>query len=312
MKGNDWKEKVKTIFRLRFLLPVSLGAVLAAVILRIVQLNVAVDFATGFFIEHSVWVPLLAALLVLFALYAIGQTACNLFPPVNPYEGHRLKPIGIAAMLLGVVMIASGFVEILTSAGTGSATGLLQYLVILLEIAAGGVFLYQGFLLLQQAAEKLQSHVLMLVPAVWSVVSLMVNFIAHTTIAGISEYLFDILFDAAAVLFLFYFARFTAGLWRKRQEQLMLLFGLLTVMLGAVSTVPPLFCKLFEWNRIGRRIAFPDFSALFLTVFVGWCLFLFVQSWLRAESPTPNKQMPADLDCEYRYETVGIEGLFQK
>ena len=46
MKGNDWKEKVKTIFRLRFLLPVSLGAVLAAVILRIVQLNVAVDFGS--------------------------------------------------------------------------------------------------------------------------------------------------------------------------------------------------------------------------------------------------------------------------
>lgn len=311
MKGNEWKEKLKTLFRLRFLLPVSLGAVIAAVIVRIVQLHVAIDFTTGFFSEKTVWVPLLTVLLILFSLYAAGLAICNRLQAVNPYEGHRLRPIGVAAMALGVVMIVSGFAEILKSAGEGSGVQLFTYVAILLGIAAGGAFLYQGFLLFQQEIYKLQGHVLMLVPAVWSVARLMVNFIAHTTIASVSEYLFDILFDAAVVLFLFYFARFTAGLRRERQEQFLLFFGLLTVMLGAVSTVPPLFCKLFEARGIGQYFSLPDFAALFLTVFAGWMMFLFVRSWIKAECIPPEKPLSVDLDCEYRYETVGIDGLFQ-
>ncbi len=312
MKGNHLGKKLKMLFRLRFLLPVSLGVLIAAVATRIIQLFVAVDFTTGFFKENSFWVPLLTVLLVLFSLYGMGQALCNRFSAADPYQQYRLKPLGAATMLLGVVMLLSGFAAILQSAGDRSDARLLVYITILLEIAAGGAFLYHGFLLLQQEIRRLKRHVLMLVPAIWSAFRLITNFIAHTTIASISEYLFDILFDAAVVLFLFYFARFTAGLRRKHQERFLLLFGLLTVMLGAVSTMPPLFFKIFAATELGQQLSWPDFSALLLTVFVGWMLVFFIKSWIDSEETIEERLRSVRLDCEYQYETVGIEGLFRR
>lgn len=51
----EQKEKLKQIFRLSRFLPVSLGAVSAALLVRILQLNLAVDFATGFFRRIRFW-----------------------------------------------------------------------------------------------------------------------------------------------------------------------------------------------------------------------------------------------------------------
>lgn len=93
----EQKEKLKQIFRLSRFLPVSLGAVSAALLVRILQLNLAVDFATGFFQEDTFLVPLLTVILLLYLAYAV---IVLLLHPLRLEQPYKMKNPLPAAVIL--------------------------------------------------------------------------------------------------------------------------------------------------------------------------------------------------------------------
>ena len=306
MKMDGLKERIQQLLQKKYLFPVSAVLLLMVVIVRIIQLNVAIDYTTGFFSKNSWSMPLLAVVMILFFVYAVWQTVHRKFQISYPYHEMNLKPAAIVCFALGGVMMLSGFAQILGwSANTGDAK-ILELLAMLFCIAAGGAFLYHGYLMFAGAEDKLQNHCLLAVAVLWSVLNLMSNFIRHTTIASISEYLFDFLFCAASVLFLLYYAKFTAGIDGKKGDY-PLLTGFSAVLLGAVSSIPPLFCGAFWKLGISQYV---NPVSIILTVFIGYMMFLFITDAMQENKGSAGVSPWRDaLECEYQYESVRVGNL---
>lgn len=299
------KEKLQQCLQTKYLFPVAAASLLIVMVVRTVQLNVAIDYTTGFFSKSSWSMPLLAVIMILFLAYAVWQTLHHKFQIDFPYHEVNLKPAAILSFILGGIMMLSGFAQILGwSAHTGDAKT-LELLAMLFCIAAGGAFLYHGYLLFTGAEDKLQNHCLLAVPVLWAILNLMSNFIQHTTIASISEYLFDFLFCAASVLFLLYYAKFTAGIKGKNQDYYLLITGFITVILGAVSGIPPLFCGAFWKLGISQYV---NPVSIALTVFIGYMMFIFLTNAVRKGSGEASLRQDT-LGCEYQYESVRVGNL---
>ena len=298
----EQKEKLKQIFRLSRFLPVSLGVVSAALLVRILQLNLAVDFATGFFQEDTFLVPLLAVILLLYLAYAVIVLLLHPLRLEQPYKMKNPLPAAVIFGAAGILLLLEGIIALF---GTD---GMLERITTLLEAASGAVLLYHAVLLWKKEQKRLQNHVFFLVPALWSVLELVCIFVHHTTVANISSYIFEILFSAALVLFLVYYARFTAGLLRRDQKRRLMISGVFAVALGAVTSVPPLFCRLVEYSGIGSQIILPGFSSLAFTLISGLLLFLFVRETLASGQ---NSSTGSAFECEYGCESVGVEGLYR-
>ena len=150
---DGWKEKIQQCLQTKYLLPVSAASLLVVMVVRIIQLNVAIDYTTGFFSKNSWSMPLLAALMILFFAYAVWQILHHKFQIAFPYHEVNLKPAAILSFILGGIMMLSGFAQILGwSAHTGDAKT-LELLAMLFCIAAGGAFLYHGYLLFTGAED---------------------------------------------------------------------------------------------------------------------------------------------------------------
>ena len=74
MKMDGLKERIQQLLQKKYLFPVSAVLLLMVVIVRIIQLNVAIDYTTGFFSKNSWSMPLLAVVMILFFVYAVWQT----------------------------------------------------------------------------------------------------------------------------------------------------------------------------------------------------------------------------------------------
>lgn len=293
-------EALKRIFRLNRFLPVSLGAVLVALLVRILQLNLTVDFSTGFYTQNTLLVPLLGIILILYFVYAAVVLT---FSPVrleHPYKLRNTVPAAVIFAFSGILLAVEGLILLFGRDGT------LERFTAFLEAVSGVTVLYHAGLVWKREQRRLQNHIFFLVPAVWSVFDLVRVFVRHTTVANISAYIFEILFSAFLTLFLLYYARFTAGLLRPGQKRLLAATSVLTAMLGAVTSIPPLFCRLTEYDGIGRLVPLPDFSVLAFAVISGLMLFLSVRETLAPASSVGGSAH----DCEYGCETVGVEGLF--
>ena len=301
------KERIQRWLQVKYLLPVSAVSLLMVIIVRMIQLNVAIDYTTGFLSKSSWSMTLLAVIMLLFFAYAVWQTVHCKLHILYPYREIHLKPAAIICFVLGGVMMLSGFVQILGWSANTADAKILELLTMLFCIAAGGTFLYHGYLMFSGAADKLQNHSLLAVVVLWSILNLMSNFIRHTTIASISEYLFDFLFCAASVLFLLYYAKFTAGIDGKKRDCFLLITGFAAVLLGAVSSIPPLFCGAF-WKLGIRQYVNP--VSIALTVFIGYMMFLFITDAMRAtKDGTTASSWRNALACEYQYESVRVGNL---
>ena len=104
----EQKEKLKQIFRLSRFLPVSLGAVSAALLVRILQLNLAVDFATGFFQEDTFLVPLLAVILLLYLAYAVIVLLLHPLRLEQPYKMKNPLPAAVIFGAAGILLLLEG------------------------------------------------------------------------------------------------------------------------------------------------------------------------------------------------------------
>ncbi len=304
-----WKEIPKRVFGLKHLLPISIAAVIAAVMVRIIQLNVAVDLSTGFFSREAAVIPLLTLLILLYFVYAIIVLALHPMRLEHPYGIRNTLASGVITGAAALILIAESAIAIMEQSDTFHT---LNWFSVFSKIIAGGVLLYHAYLFFRKAEVRLKNHAWLIFPVIWSLLELVEIFVQHTTVISISERVFDVLFMASLALFLLYYARFTAGVLREKQKLRLMLTAICTVMLGAVSTVPPLFCKLLEFRGIGQEVAFPSLSTLAMTVFAGWMSFLFVRETLIFSGWRRKKTVPAAVDCEYRYETVGIDNLYPK
>lgn len=106
------KERIQQLLQKKYLFPVSAVLLLMVVIVRIIQLNVAIDYTTGFFSKNSWSMPLLAVVMILFFVYAVWQTVHRKFQISYPYHEMNLKPAAIVCFALGGVMMLSGFAQI--------------------------------------------------------------------------------------------------------------------------------------------------------------------------------------------------------
>ena len=298
------KEKLRLLLQKKYLLPISAATLSAIILIRIIQLNVAIDYTTGFFSKSSWSMSLLAIIMLLLSAYAVWQVISGKLQIVSPYRGTHLKPAAVICLVLGGIMMVSGFAQILGWSASTDDSKALELLAMLFCIAAGGAFLYHGYLMYTEAVDKLENHCLLAIAVLWSILNLMSNFIRHTTIASVSEYLFDFLFCAVAVLFLLYYAKLTAGIEGKHGSYPLLITGFVAVILGAVSTIPPLFCGAFWKLGIGNYL---NPVSLSLTVFIGYMMFLFLTDAL--QNGHDSALCRNVLGCEYQYETVRVGNL---
>jgi len=308
----EWKDKLKQIFRLKNLLPISLIAVVAAVFLRIIQLNVAIDFTTGFFNKQTVIVPLLTVLILVYLAYSVAVLIYHPIRMDQPYRPEWSIPSVVIAGVTGIVLVVEGVTTVFGSAPHSDDFNTLSWIAVFLKMIAGFAMLYQAYLFYRREERKLQNHVFMICAVAWSLLDLVNTFIHHTTVASISAYVFDILFAASLTLFLLYYARFTAGLIQGRQRVFLMIFAACTLILGSVSTIPQLFCRLVQYQGVGQYISLPSFSTLALTVFAGWISFVFIKETLLLTGWSKSKAVTNTVDCEYQYETVRVENLFPK
>lgn len=295
-------EKFKPYFRLKYFLPVLCVTSFMAVLLRILQYFTVIDLQTGFFDQNSFLVVLLDLLLVLFTLYLTFQSGFEPPKTRRMYAGRQQKPQSVFSALLGVLLIGAGARVLYGDAAVQAGLRPILLLEGLLSAAAGVAFLYHAFLLWQKKTKKLEDHIWLTIPAVWSLFRLMSEFLRQTTIAGVSQNVLDILFYADAVIFLFYLARFTAGLLSEKGEKVLFWSGALLVVIGVVFTLPPLFYRLF--GGVGNvHAGWPDFVAMALTLFAGGVVVMLVQNSAKRADDS------YDLDCDYGYETVFVKKL---
>lgn len=305
----EWRRKLTDIcrrgFQLKYLLPVLAGLLAAAVAVRIIQLNVAVDFTTGFYSKKTLWIPLLTVLLLIYTAFSTVHALYHKIRPVAPFRMKNPLPAAVITGAAGAMLMLEGFIGILALALRVLASDPMNLITMILEIASGAAFVYHASLLYRRLYERLQNHILLAVPVVWALFSLISSFVRHTTIARVSEYVFDILFSAVLVLFLLYYARYTAGLLEENRKYRLVISGFWLVIFGTVSALPVLFCKLFEPNKIGQHIAAPALSTVALTVFAGMLMFLIVAEAGR-QSDKEETAFSASTDCEYQYQTVRV------
>lgn len=252
--------------KLKHSLFIFIAAVLVTLPIRVYQMLYVIDDATGFFKEGSMSVPILTVLLVM-ALAAILVSA---FLSGDLFAGAilpRKRTVGgIAALAMGVMLLLSSLNGSVVQLGRGVVT-VQQTVYFVFSIITAGAFLLMGVNFIMGKGYALNG-VFALVPVIWACVRLTKQFLEFTTIANISENLYDILMLVFTVLFLFYHAKVLAGMSARKSLDRAVGFGLCAALFAILCTIPRFVLTL---NNGGERLgatAQPTLLDLVLAVYI--------------------------------------------
>ena len=232
-----------------------------AIPVRSLQLLLYIDHTTGFYVEGDTTAPILNAVLWI----GLILICLILFLGKGSYsENYRRanKPLGVAAVVSGLfILIEMGTMvaEVIPdfTLGVFSLSSWLQIILLLVTAIAITSF---GLRLFQGETRKDCFGLLMLIPTFWAGVSLMVTFMEHTTIANISQTLFDVLAMCFMTIFVYLFARVCMGYADAHTETMMLASGYLTAAFSLLSSLPSFLILISGDEIIKQYVETPNYA----------------------------------------------------
>lgn len=257
----------KTISLIVFVLMMAV-----AIPVRTIQLLYFIDYSTGFYVQGDQTADILSALLNIVLWAGLIVIALLLFFGQGEYPEtfrNRNKPLGFAAMAAGLcLLIRMGFVLVneFPQVGRGVLDLSSALQIALLVLAAVALNAY-GLKLIEGQTEKSKFGFLMLMPTFWAALTLMSSFMAHTTIANISENLFDILALSFTTIFLYTFTRVSMGYLGTMTETVLLMSGTMTAAFSLLSALPRFLILVAGDEVVRQYVATPDFGIFGMGIF---------------------------------------------
>ena len=220
---------------------VMVATAVCAVAARTIQLFCAIDYETGFYKSHFsvallngiLWIGL--PISILLTLIGMGER----------YKGGG-RALGKNVTLAVFLAVAAALTAIQTlgmlysnlycaSANTGSsAVGFTDWLMVIL--VAGSCAAFAACAVNSFKGRTFGFYIVL--PAVYMACKLMMTFMALTTIANISENLFNILSLSAAAVFMCEFAKVGMGYAGKTSLRLLVVSAFCTAVFGFVYVLP--------------------------------------------------------------------------
>lgn len=219
----------------------------------------SVDPATGFYYDSAPMVGALniglivftVALLVPFLMKRAGKLGTGTF--------NNAPVTAILAFILAVSLIAD-FADKMSNIISFKTMSAGVFLTGLTAVFAGISFFVLGRAMM---GKNLNLNAVSLVPVLWGVVNLVSTFMNLTTIANISEYLYEVLQMVFCMIFLYYHARIISGMENRTEINGAVAFGLPCALFGLLASVPRIIVHLIS----AHKGSFPGVDGLVLIVF---------------------------------------------
>lgn len=236
--------------------PMIVAAVAAAVLLplRIWQLSVNTDMATGFFLERDAFVYIFYILAVAVSLaVAVLSFLCGKMPGSNPPE-VRAVFTGIASLVLAagfgytVLPILSEMQQASMQTGLGffeaaKLNGNLRDVLemVLSALAMVAYVLYAVSCFTGKRAWLKYTAVLFLAAPMWGVFRILSYFSVHTSYLVCAELFSELYAALFLMVFLFCYARFVTHTGDTGNTWTVVASGLLSTLFCALASIPRLF-----------------------------------------------------------------------
>ncbi len=301
MEGN---EKLRKFLRLKSLLPISLAVILTVVLLRTVQFYLAIDPVTGFFNPNNIIVPMLISVIACYLIYVIVLVIGYSARMDRPYRLQYRTRTAIFSAVAGLALAIEGLIQLFGGEAQSGQMSTIGMFCMMMRLVSGGVLCYQAYLFYDKAGEQQKQHSYFAFVAIWALLDLAECFLQTTAVAGISASAYDLLFSVSLLMFMVYYAEYTAGIIRKRQKNYIMVLSVSTTILGAVSILPPFIYKLIG-NQVARdTLNWPSFGRLALTVFAGWIAYLFMQETLHINGWNQPTKKAVSLPSQRQHQAV--------
>ncbi len=301
MEGN---EKLRKFLRLKSLLPISLAVIITVVLLRTVQFYLAIDPVSGFFDPNNIIAPLITIVIVGYLIYVIALLIGYSARIDRPYRLRYRTLTAIFSIITGFVLAAEGLIQLFGGAAQAGQMSTIGMFCVMMRLVSGGVFCYQAYLFYDRAGEQQKQHNYFAFVAIWALLDLAECFLQTTAVADISASVYDLLFSVSLLMFMVYYAEYTAGLIGDRQKNYIMVLSVSTTILGAVSILPPFVYKLIGNQATRDTLNWPSFGRLALTVFVGWIAYLFMQETLHVNGWNQPTKKVLSLPSEHKHKAV--------
>lgn len=257
-----------------------LGA-LAAIPLRVTELLFSID-SSGFYLTGKGVVPVLNILLVVLTVALLVPFFVTAVP--CPLARHSSRLTAAIAALVGIFFIGdigARMGQVFSSstllASNGSAVVFGDLLISIAALLAAIYFFQLAVAIYTQ--KPMSFSVTALFPLIWGVLILTVSFMQYTTIANISEQLFDVLKMVFMLLFLYYNARVTGRMPNGKEMRGIFAFGLPAALFVLVTVPPRMVAHLIN----SARGSAPGMEGILYLLLAAYILDLLAESYLHAK-----------------------------
>lgn len=219
--------------------------ILAVLGLRFYQWQNSVDLDTGFFKSGSMSETVVAICVavgtILFAIPLYFGSSKVAEGKISAFDADNLMQSRRPSVVLASLSLMIGLFtawDIYQNISAIKAFTVLRYILFGLEIISVIVFLV---LAVNQYLQKQFPEMLgfmFLVPTMWSAFRAAQLFKNSVALTSNSQNLLKMMYLLSTILFFVYFARYRAGLSKKRTKQIMLVSAMLTAVLGIAMVVP--------------------------------------------------------------------------
>ncbi len=255
-------------------LALMLGTLLL-VPLRTYQLFFSIDPETGFYVSSDIFVLIFTVILIAIVAF---QIVAGFLAKVKEREWRDLDGpvLGVLSFVLGATFFVMSVFYFLPENAGGSLRALffappageqavnrpdfMLNIQGIFGLASGVLFLFIGYNCFVRRKIKTPA-VLALSPVIWSCVRLAYSFMGFTSIANMSEHLFDVMMLVFTTLFFYYFARYLSDMDRQKAVNKLFAFGSPAVIFCFLCTIPRYIRLMVETNEDANF--FMGFPSLF-------------------------------------------------
>jgi hypothetical protein len=266
----------KNLFFIKYVVfGIFILGLIVSVILRVIEILYEIDPTTGFFNNGSIVAPVLKGILiVLVAVFLVPFFIKNNLGS-EAFTG-KSKVNSIMSLLLGVAL----FIDTITQFGTFINNADLGTFVIAITELLASIFF---FILSGQklTGKRINLAGTALFPVIWGIIILGASFMHYTSIANISEFLFDVLKMVFVLVFLYYNARIVGRVTNNKEGKGVIAFGLLAAFFCIISTVP----KVIAWGINSAVTTKPGTGDLLYIIFAVYIIDVVVEALFVAHIP---------------------------